>query len=190
MLILCSTLSACRQKPSKEEILKSLPSDLRRKVENDDSTPFVTNGVTRPKMVVADKAEVLDNQEVIGVLVGGVPRAYPLRRLSNLLEHVVNDHVLDESGNPLAFAVTFCNKTGCTRVLESPVDLGGKNLGVGTIGFVDGALVLSHRSRQFRQDEQISTLRDVSFEITTWKDWKQKNPTTLVYVGPEKSNQQ
>lgn len=190
LLLLLSASLGCREKATKEQMLSSLSPELRRKIEVGDSTPLVTNGVTVPNMVAAEKAEVADEQEVIGVIIEGSPRAYPLRQLSNLLEHVVNDHVLDPAGSPKAFAVTYCNLTGCIRVLESPVELGGKNLGVGTIGLIDGGLVLSHRKRQFKQEEQVSTLRDLPYEVMTWKDWKQKNPSTLVYIGPAKSIRQ
>lgn len=174
----------CSDKATKEEMLKGMPADARRALESMDSTPMVASGVDRPLMLPADSVALLDSDKVIGIVVEGLPRAYPLKRMSSLLEHVVNDHVIDRNGKSKAFTVTYCNVTECIRVLHSTSDGAVATLGIGTLGLVEGQLALFRGTQTFKQDESIVGLLDMEYEITSWSGWKRRFPETLVYVGP------
>lgn len=174
----------CSEKATKEEMLKGMPEDSKRALESMDSTPMVASGVNRPLMLPADSVALLDSDKVIGVVVEGFPRAYPLKRLSSLLEHVVNDHVVGTDGKLKAFTVTYCNVTNCTRVLHSTSDGAVANLGIGTLGLVEGQLALFRGTQTFKQDDSVVGLLDMEYDVTSWSSWKRKFPETLVYVGP------
>ena len=174
----------CSDKATKEEMLKGMPADARRALESMDSTPMVASGVDRPLMLPADSVALLDSDKVIGIVVEGLPRAYPLKRMSSLLEHVVNDHVIDRNGKSKAFTVTYCNVTECIRVLHSTSDGAVATLRIGTLGLVEGQLALFRGTQTFKQDESIVGLLDMEYEITSWSGWKRRFPETLVYVGP------
>lgn len=174
----------CSKKATKEEMLQGMPAGNRRALESMDSTPMVASGIDRPLMLPADSVALLDSDKVIGVVVEGTPRAYPLRRMSSLLEHVVNDHVVDRNGKSKAFTVTYCNVTECIRVLHSTSDGAVATLGIGTLGLVEGQLALFRGTQTFKQDESIAGLSDMEYEVTLWSGWKRKFPETLVYVGP------
>ena len=174
----------CSEKATKEEMLKGMPADTRRALESMNSTPMVASGVNRPLMLPADSVALLDSDKVIGIVVEGLPRAYPLKRMSSLLEHVVNDHVVDKNGKSKAFTVTYCNVTECIRVLHSISDGAVASLGIGTLGLVEGQLALFRGAQTFKQDESIAGLLDMEYEVTSWSGWKRRFPETLVYVGP------
>jgi hypothetical protein len=174
----------CSEKATKEEMLRGMPADNRRALESMDSTPMVASGIDRPLMLPADSVSLLDSDKVIGVVVEGAPRAYPLKRMSSLLEHVVNDHVVDRNGKSKAFTVTYCNVTECIRVLHSTSDGAVATLGIGTLGLVEGQLALFRGTQTFKQDESIVGLLDMEYEVTSWSGWKLRFPETLVYVGP------
>ena len=174
----------CSEKATKEEMLKGMPAGNRRALESMDSTPMVTSGIDRPLMLPADSVALLDSDKVIGIVVEGLPRAYPLKRMSSLLEHVVNDHVVDKNGKSKAFTVTYCNVTECIRVLHSISDGAVASLGIGTLGLVEGQLALFRGAQTFKQDESIAGLLDMEYEVTSWSGWKRRFPETLVYVGP------
>ena len=175
----------CSEKATKEEMLRGMPAGNRRALESMDSTPMVASGIDRPLMLPADSVSLLDSDKVIGVVVEGAPRAYPLKRMSSLLEHVVNDHVVDQYGKSKAFTVTYCNVTECIRVLHSTSDGAVATLGIGTLGLVEGQLALFRGTQTFKQDESIVGLLDMEYEVTSWSGWKRRFPETLVYVGPE-----
>ena len=190
--LLCVTVLGlgCSQRPSKDEMLSGLSPELRQTLESvGRNTPMVSAGVNHPAFVRSDAARLRETDRVIGLVIEDHARAYPLVRMSSLLEHVVNDHVLDSAGQPKAFTVTYCNLTECVRVLESSDGGGGDNLEIGTVGLNDGGLMLYRANEQFKQEEPVAALRDVPFELMTWGEWKTKHPETEVYVGPSNRNQ-
>jgi len=171
-------------------MLSGLSPELRQTLESvGRDTPMISAGIDRPAFVRSDAVSLRETDRVIGLVIEGHARAYPLVRMSSLLEHVVNDHVLDSTGQPKAFTVTYCNLTECVRVLESVDGGGGDNLEIGTLGLNDGGLMLYRKNERFKQEEPVAALRDVPFELMTWGEWKAKHPETEVYVGPSNRNQ-
>lgn len=149
------------------------------------STPFVLPGLRKPPALPAAKATVPDDAEVIGLSVGGRHRAYLVTAMSRLGSHVIDDLV---DGVPVT--VTFCDRSGCTRVFTDPetaeplpVDLGGLQ---------EDKMLLRFKNVFYDQEsgERIDGVQgpafpypDHPFVRTTWKKWKEEHPDTDVFVG-------
>jgi hypothetical protein len=174
----------CRKpKPTFEELVANLPPEKRRELDPMVSTPMLSDGIDFPKMVTPDEVELREKQEVLGVVVAGQARAYPLFSMRGTRDHVVNDHVIDESGRRKPFTVTYCDLTECTRVFEAEDDRDDASLRVGIMGLRDGGLALTWKQKGYKQTEDLEGLRDYPHERTTWADWKAAHPDTLVYAG-------
>lgn len=180
-LVLCSV--GCRPERNWDDMVAQLTPEQRRQMEPMYSTPMVSSGIEKPQLITADQATLRDSQEVIGVIVHGRPRAYPLVKMSGTQEHVVNDHVVDAAGDPRAFTVTYCDLTECIRVFEPVAGRPSESLGMGTVGLLDGGLQLSLGDQSFKQLDNVEQLRDVPHQRVTWEQWKAEHPDTLVYLG-------
>ena len=141
-------------------------------------------GIDRPSTVPAAGTPLPDDEPVVGVVAAGTARAYRLGGMDTPARHVVNDVL---GGRPVT--VTYCNRTGCARVLTGS---GGGPLGVGVGGYLDG-LVLTLGGRFYRQDDLSAVadgpapacpLADLGFERTTWGAWRRAHPDTDLYLGP------
>jgi hypothetical protein len=141
----------------------------------------------RPPIVPADKAELSDDDEVIGVVVDGKARAYQLKALYIGRHHVVNDLI---DGVPIS--VAYCNITNCTQVYTSR----GKTepLDVWQSGFGGGGLVVKiegvdYRHRTGEPLEPGPDVPPIPYENypwirTTWKEWKRQYPGTDAFFVP------
>ena len=56
------------------------------------STPFLVPPLVNPEILTATEAEIAPEEQVIGVLYEGVPRAFQLSALKDMRYHVVNEH--------------------------------------------------------------------------------------------------
>jgi len=175
--------AGCRPERNWDDLVAELTPEQRRQLEPMYSTPMVSSGIEKPPLITADQATLQDSQEVIGVIVHGQPRAYPLDKMSGTQEHVVNDYVVDAVGDPRAFTVTYCDETECIRVFEPVAGRPSESLAMGTVGLVDGGLALSLGDQSFKQVDGAEQLRDVPHQRMTWERWKAANPDTLVYIG-------
>jgi hypothetical protein len=171
----------------------SLRADRNRtriKVASKHEPAWVANqsrGIVRPKTVAAEASGMRDDEEVIGVVVGGKARAYRLDALCGRTRHLVNDLV---GGVPVA--VTYCDLSECIRVYSEPQ--GASPMDIEVAGMTDGEMVMKlggvlyfHKSgRPMKPGDGSSAL---PFELlsptrTTWKEWVRGHPETDVYVGP------
>ena len=146
-------------------------------------TPFVWPGKVRPPTVPAARADLPDDEKVVGVVIGKQARAYWVRALSGPTNHIVNDLV---GGAPLS--VVHCDELRCSRVFTGQ---GGEPLPIWTVGFSDGLLIRVNDSA-YRQKDLTPVgeggagpfpYAEVKFEETTWKEWRTAHPDTDVYVG-------
>src|SRR5262249_11679267 len=146
---------------------------------------YESDGVVRPPTVPAGLSGLRDDEEVIGVEVGGRARAYRLEALKDKSGHLVNDVV---GGVPVS--VAYCDLRDCTRAYTSRRVAGPLPLTLE--GLRDGEMVLKangvlyfhqtgapvdvvHGGTAFPFD-------DLPWTRTTWKNWKQRHPETEVYV--------
>jgi hypothetical protein len=189
-LVLVLGSVGCRKQRTKEEMLKNLTPENARLLDPMQSTPLVVAGIESPRLYEPADLEVPDDWEVIGVVLADQPRAYLTRKMSGMMEHVVNDSVTQADGNPLAFTITFCDQTDCARVLTFANPSTASTTGIGTLGMLDGGLALRWQEHQFKQTDTPEGLRELPFERTTWGAWKEKYPQSKIYAGPRASELQ
>jgi Protein of unknown function (DUF3179)/Galactose oxidase, central domain/Kelch motif len=139
--------------------------------------------ITHPKFVGANDALfVAPIDRVIGVVVGGVAKAYPLRIL--MWHQVVNDVI---GGKPVA--VTYCPWTANAAVYDRV--LGGKTLVLSPSGklYEDNTLFYDNKTHSLwsqingkaitgpDKGQQLKELASIS---TAWEVWKAYHPKSLV----------
>lgn len=139
------------------------------------STPFIVPGLMQPHVDSADQADVPDDGGVLGIVVDGQARAYVLRAMSGMSSRVVNDLI---GGIPVT--VIYCDQTDCARVLTSKTR--GKPIDVWIGGWTTGMAVRLNE-QMYLQTSPDLPLDDLPFERTTWGDWKERYPASLVFTG-------
>lgn len=139
----------------------------------------------QPKMVFADEADYLDDNNVVfAIEVNGDARAYPKRIMA------WHEMFVDEVGGKNVAGV-YCTLCGSMILYNTEVD--GKNIEIGTSGFL-------YRSNKLMYDKKTQSLwntlwgtpvigplvdKGIEFErlsivTTTWKEWKRRHPQTKV----------
>ncbi len=186
-LLVCAALitflAGCEQSILKDDMLEGMSQESRRAMNSMVNTPFIVEGVTSPEFVSAVEAKLRDADRVVGIVINGQPRAYPLARLSAMSDHVVNDHVSTSEGKSLPFTVTYGDMTDCVRVLEPSSETTQESLGIRTLGLLDEGLALQWQGKDFKQLEAVDGLQDVPYQRKTWAEWKAEFPDTIVYKG-------
>ncbi|RMF89491.1 MAG: DUF3179 domain-containing protein [Planctomycetota bacterium] len=140
-----------------------------------DGIPAITN----PRTVPAARAKYLTSSDrVIGVVLKGQARAYPLRILNQ--HEIVNDRL---GGVPIA--VTYCPLCDSAVVFDRRTPLGELEFGVS--GLLYNSNVLMYDRQKQRLWSQMAMqgvsgdaagvkLRVIPFETTTWSDWRNRHP--------------
>ena len=140
------------------------------------NTPFIVPGIRQPAMHLAADVDLPDETQVIGISSAGASRAYTVHALSSMSTHVINDLL---EGVPVS--VTYCDQTRCARVLST--ERGDEPIDLWTGGFANGQLTVMFESRMYLQTSQELPFHDHPFTLTTWKEWRESHPETLVYTG-------
>ena len=136
-----------------------------------------------PKFLSAGEAKFLkDRDQVIGLYRNGVAKAYPIRILN--WHEIVNDQFKDE-----AVVVSFCPlcNTGMAFTVENP----NMDFTFGVSGLLYNSDVLLYDRQTGSLWSQIMgkavsgplkglTLPLLSSRHTTWRDWREQYPETLV----------
>ncbi|GIW86647.1 MAG: hypothetical protein KatS3mg108_0971 [Isosphaeraceae bacterium] len=147
-----------------------------------------------PPTVAAQEAEELvdDDELVLGVVLHGEARAYPLNRMSGPQDEVLNDRI---QGEPVL--VTWCLKSGSGIVHSRLVD--GQELTFRCAG-------LWRQNMLFRDEESGSIwsqlvgravsgprrgtqLKPLASQVMGWSDWRRLHPETRVMVRPRTATQ-
>lgn len=135
--------------------------------------------------VAADEARLEDDDLVLGVVVGDVAKAYPIRQLGRF--EVVDDRLGDRP-----VAVTWCPLTASGRVFSRRV--GERELRFDFVrGLIHDNLLISDRETRSvwsqlggeATDGPLagSALEPVPALQTTWAFWKARHPETVVLQG-------
>lgn len=144
-----------------------------------DGIPSIDN----PEFLRAEQVDYLeDNDRVIGVVVNGVARAYPVKILN--WHEIVNDSINDQ-----AIAVTYCPLCGSGVVYSSTID--GKVYEFGVSGLLYNSDVLLYdRQTQSLWSQILSKaisgkmvnkkLTVIPSSHTSWKSWRVKHADTVV----------
>lgn len=139
------------------------------------NTPFIVPPVIDPPMLPAVDAQVGPDEMVIGISSDGESRAWLVSALSDMQSHVVVD-----TRGPQPIAVTFCDRTRCSRVLAGQP---GTSLRVQTAGFMNGEMWLQIDGQMLPQSSAKIPLRDLESVMTTWQEWKTAHPETTLFPG-------
>lgn len=140
--------------------------------------------IDQPRFIRAGevRSHLKDTDRVLGVVRGGIAKAYPIRILN--WHEIVNDTFGTER-----IVVTFCPLCGTGMAYLSQA--GGKPLSFGVSGLLYNSDVLLYdRQTNSLWSQILSTavsgpmkgarLTPVALSHTTWRDWMKRHPDTLV----------
>lgn len=132
--------------------------------------------------VQVEKVDLEDTDLVVGLLIGSIPRAYPVHLLS--LHEVVNDRVGER-----AIAVTWCPLCYSAVVFDRIVD--GVELSFQASGYLlhNNLVLIDHQTNTLwsqllgqgiKGAQRGSILKVVPSTVTTWEIWSETYPDTWV----------
>jgi hypothetical protein len=141
--------------------------------------PIDLPGVHDLELVSADQTMLDDDEIVIGVEAFGEARAYIRRALENRPErHIVHDEL---GASPVA--ITRCEMTGTTRVFT--VGPNERSIDLRCGGFLpEQEMELLVGDQAYAQSSPDIPLIDLPFVEMTWKEWRERRPQALIYLGP------
>ncbi len=137
----------------------------------------------------AAQAPSRDTDLVVGVVVGGEARAYPLNLLWDQTAHTVNDEL-----GRAPIAVALCPLAGSGQVFLRRTPRGTLDLGHVSEVWRDSLVLYdaqTHSRWGLLTGEALSgpaagrRLEKLPSLLTTWGRWKQLHPATTAYVSPE-----
>jgi Protein of unknown function (DUF3179) len=148
---------------------------------------FRLAGLKSPATTPAARANLVDDEPVIGIEVAGKFRAYHTRSMSVKSRHVLND-VLGGK----AVTITYCDLNDCARAYGGNEASGPLDVALG--GLDDGGMLLSVGDVAYYQktaqvadpvrDKPVPPFPYASYPLTrtTWGEWKSRHPETDVYI--------
>ena len=155
----------------KEDIISVLPIDA-------------IPALTRPEVVGAKAAKFLGDQDrVLGVVVDGVSRAYPVNVLN--WHEIVNDEL-----GKVNVGIIYCPLCDSFSVVDREI-VKGKVLSFGVSGMLYNSNVMMYDRERKGLWSQVymqalsgkyagKSLKHLPFEVTHWGAWKKKHPKTDV----------
>lgn len=136
----------------------------------------------RPRFVDASRARLEPDDRVLGISLGGIARAYPVRILN--WHEVVNDRF-----GARAVVVTYCPLCGTGMAFEPPALIGSAGFGVSGLLY-NSDVLLYDRATQSLWSQILSSaisgplkatvLPEVPLTHTSWADWRRRHPATEV----------
>lgn len=139
--------------------------------------------ISEPTLIEAAQADFLKaDDRIVGIRIGGIARAYPISILN--WHEIVNDKIKDQS-----YAITYCPLCGTAVAFDANID--GRVTEFGVSGLLYNSDVLLYDRDTESLWSQISSrsvagkhvgkkLRRLPISHTSWQDWLEKNPQTLV----------
>lgn len=126
----------------------------------DGPTPFIVPELRQPATRPADQAELDADEEVIGVTVGNLHRAYVCAAMSSFETKVINDLI-----GEVPVTVTFCDRTRCARAFTAKDRVEPLTV---QLGDWSGETMLLHiNGRMLPQKSDEIPLDEISVEKTT-----------------------
>jgi hypothetical protein len=137
-----------------------------------------------PEEVRKAMNHLADESPVVGVVIGGKARAFPIRLMMRPDQHVIN-----ELHGSTAVSVSFCDIDKCVRVFtagdrDRPLDL----MPLPPDGSRPGKMVLRTGDKKYWQDTGLPIdgqgpglpYEKVKHERTTWGEWRKAHPDSEV----------
>ncbi len=157
--------------PESEAELMAMEAEM---MPDNPATELDEPGIYDAKFYTADEVVFPDDELVIGIEVEGQACAYLLVGMNDVDQHIVHHELAGQQ-----FAVTYCDKSDCIAVF----DKAGTTAEIRNGGFSGETLWILYDGQRFEQDAEGIPLKNFPSVKTTWGDWKQKHPHSLVYVG-------
>jgi hypothetical protein len=142
--------------------------------------------IVRPAIESAEDSLIGEDDIVIGIVINGKARAYPVNYMNKTPDHIVND---DLSGLPIA--LTWCPLAQAGAVYERRI--GNQTFDFGVLGVDKGVLIMydAQTNSQWIQlsgEATVGSMRKRRLEklaslLTTWSEWKKLHPSTTVYLN-------
>jgi len=135
-----------------------------------------------PKFIKPSQTTLKDSDRVLGVYLNGVAKAYPINILN--YHEIVNDFFDREP-----VAITYCPLCGSGIAFEAIIQGSRKTFGVSGLLYNSDVLLYDRQTEtlwsQLLFEAVAGPLKGKSLEIiptanTTWKNWKEQYPNTLV----------
>ena len=136
-----------------------------------------------PKLVAAAQAAYLKpHDRIVGIVLNGEARAYPIPILN--WHEIVNDEIDGQR-----FAVTYCPLCGTAVAFDATIDGNPTDFGVSGLLYNSDVLLYDRETESLwsqilsksvagkRVNKQLTRL---PISHTTWRDWREKHPDTLV----------
>ena len=143
--------------------------------------------IDAPRFIPAAGAHhVSDTDRVLGLVVGNKAKAYPIRILN--YHEIVNDR-FDET----PIAVTFCPLCGTGIAFVARIDGSPRHFGVSGLLYNSDVLMYDRETdslwsqilgKAVNGPAKGKALKPVPVIHTTWADWRQRHPDTLVLAEP------
>ena len=139
--------------------------------------------ISDPRLIKPGEADFLSGDDrVVGIKIDGVAKAYPISILN--WHEIVNDEI-----NGQNYAITYCPLCGTAVAFDANID--GKVTEFGVSGLLYNSDVLLYDRNTESLWSQITSssvagklvgkkLNRIPISHTTWQDWQQKHPDTLV----------
>jgi hypothetical protein len=152
--------------------------DIHRGGPPRDGIPALTD----PRFVTASKSGLTGRDRVLGVFLGGIAKAYPIRILN--WHEIVNDALGGQR-----IAVTYCPLCGTAMVFAS--EAAGRRRSFGVSGLLYNSDVLLYDRESGSLWSQVmkqavsgpvkgAPLQQIPARHTTWAKWRKEHPQTTV----------
>lgn len=138
--------------------------------------------IDRPKFISAGQARLAEDDRILGVMLDGRARAYPVRILN--WHEVVNDRFGERS-----VLVTYCPLCGTGMAFDSAPGTGTGSFGVSGLLY-NSDVLLYDRATQSLWSQILQTaisgplkgtrFQSVALTHTSWADWRRRHPFTQV----------
>ena len=138
--------------------------------------------IDRPRFVSAAQAGLADDDRLLGLVINGHARAYPVRILN--WHEVVNDRFGDR-----AVAVTYCPLCGSGMAFDARVNRKTVSFGVSGLLYNSDVLLYDRTSSSLWSQMMLTAvsgpmkgtrLSSVPLTHTSWADWRRRHPDTRV----------
>jgi len=139
--------------------------------------------LSAPKLVAAAQAAYLKpNDRIVGIVLNGEARAYPISILN--WHEIVNDEIEGQR-----FAVTYCPLCGTAVAFDATIDGSPTDFGVSGLLYNSDVLLYDREteslwsqilSKSIAGERVNKQLTPLPISHTTWRDWREKHPDTLV----------
>ncbi len=138
--------------------------------------------IDQPEFIQPTEARMGDGKRILGVEVNGIAKAYPI--------HILNYHeIVNDQFGHLPVVITYCPLCGSGIAFNAEVDGKRKTFGVSGLLYNSDVLLYDRETESLWSqiiaeaitgEEMGKKLQIIPTSNTTWGEWRQKYPESLV----------